>query len=60
MAGAVATLYPIGNRHAVLLDPYGMTNLDRGLLVLINRFDSPSRTNLRAAVTLWATIAMLV
>jgi hypothetical protein len=60
MAGTVATLYPIGNRNAVLLDPYCMTNLDRGLLVLINRFDGTCRTNLRATITFRATISMFV
>jgi hypothetical protein len=60
MAGTVATLYPISNRYTVLLNPYSVANLDRGLLILINGFDSTSRTNLRASVTLWATIAMFV
>ena len=29
MAGTIATLYPIRQRHAVLLDPYGMAYLGR-------------------------------
>jgi hypothetical protein len=45
MAGTVATLYPIGNGYAVLLNPNGMTNLNGSFLLLINLLDGTCRTN---------------
>ena len=60
MAGTVAALHLVCQYHAVFLDPYSMTYLDRCLLVLVDRLDSSCRTNLRAAITLRAAIAMLV
>ena len=46
MAGAVATLYAIGDGHTVLLNPNGMTNLDARLLIEVDRLDGSCRTYL--------------
>ena len=34
VTGTVAALHLIGNGHTILLDPYGMTYLDRGFLTI--------------------------
>ena len=60
VARTVAALHTIRQRHAVLLDPHGMANLNRRLLNIIERFDSTRRTDIGAARTLWTAIAALV
>ena len=37
MAGTVATLYTVGQRDTVLLNPYGMAHLRRGLVFRLDR-----------------------
>ena len=60
VAGAVATGHIIIDSHTVLLDPYGMTNLDGRLLNGRDGFDGSRRTNLRTARTLWTAVAALI
>ena len=60
VTGTVAAVHTVGQRNAVLLNPYGMTNLKGGLFNAIKWFNSPCRTDIGTARTLWTTIAALV
>ena len=60
MTGTVATLDFVGDGHAVLLDPYGMTYLDRGFLVLVDFHYSTCRTDFRAARTLRTAVPQFI
>ena len=60
VAGTVATLHAVGQRHAILLNPHGVTDMNSTLLGFVERHDGTGRTNLRTARTLRTTIATLV
>ena len=60
MTGTVTTLHLVCQHHTVLLDPYGMTNLDGRFLYGRDRLDGTGRTYLRAAATLRSAKATLV
>ena len=60
MAGAVAALHLVGNRHTILLNKDCMTYLYRRFFFFINKVDSSSRTHLRTARTLRTTETTLV
>ena len=49
----------IGDRDAVLLNPYGVTDMDGGLLLFGDSFDSTRRADLTATRTLGAAISAL-
>ena len=60
VTGTVAALHLIGNGHTILLDPYGMTYLDRGFLVLVDFHYSTCRTDFRAARTLRTAVPQFI
>jgi hypothetical protein len=60
VAGTVATLYTIGQRDAVFLDPYGMAYLRRDLDLMADGLDGACRTYLRTTVALRTAVAALV
>ena len=60
MPCAVATLMFVGIDNTVLLDPNGMTNLDRRLIFNADRLDGTSWTSLRALHAFRTAIATLV
>ena len=60
MTGTVTAGYIVIDGHTVLLDPYGMTNLDGRFLYGRDRLDGTGRTYLRAAATLRSAKATLV
>ena len=49
----------VGHRDAVLLNPYGVTDMDGGLLLFGNSFDCTRRAYLAATCTLRTAIAAL-
>ena len=60
VTGTVATRHIVGDGHTVLLDPHGMTDLDRRLLNFVNQFNGSSWTNLRATRTLRTAMTTLI
>ena len=59
VAGAVAAADAVGEYHAVVFHPYGMTNMDGGLLFLGDRFDGTCGTCLATADAFGTAIAHL-
>lgn len=60
VASTVAAFHTIGEDDAVFLRPYRMTNLDARLILLLDRLDGTSRTNLTASVTLRSAVSTLI
>ena len=60
MAGTVAALDTVGDRHTVSLHPYGVADLDRRLILFRNRQDRTRRTYLGTFRTFGTAIAALV
>ncbi len=56
---AVAAADAVGQHHAIVLDPYGMSHMDVRLLLTGNGFDGTSRADLAAAGACGAAIAVL-
>ena len=59
VTGAVAAADAVGKHYAVLLDPYGMTDMDAGLFLTCDGLDGTSGTDLAATRTFRVTIAAL-
>ncbi len=59
MTCAVAATDAVGQHHAVLLDPYGVTHMDAGLFLTGNGLDGTSRADLAATGAFGATVAAL-
>ena len=59
VTGAVAAADAVGEHHAVLLDPYGMTDMDAGLLFPCDGLDGTGRADLAATRAFGATVAAL-
>lgn len=59
VACAVATADAIGENHAVVFHPYGVTYMDGGLLFLGDGSDGSGRTHLAATGALRTAIAAL-
>ena len=57
VSGTVATTDTIGEHHAIVLDPDGMTSMDAGLLFFGDGLDGSRRTDLAATGTLRTAIA---
>ena len=55
----VATRYTIGQYHAIVFNPYGMTYMDAGLLFPCDGFDGTGRADLATSRAFGATIAAL-
>ena len=60
VAGTVATLHAVGDRHTVLLDPHGMAYLDRRLLGLVYLDDGSCGTDFRTTCTLRTAVTALI
>ena len=60
VAGAVAATDAIGEHYAVVFDPYGVADMDDGLLFFSDGFDSTGGTDLAAFGTFGTAIARLV
>ena len=60
MAGAVAALHTVGQRNAVLPDPYGMTDAGGGFLLDGDRSDGSRRADLRTPRALRTAVASFV
>ncbi len=58
--GTVAALHAIGQRHTILLDPYGVTNLRGGFLRCGYRAYSSGRTDFAALRTFRSAVATLI
>ena len=59
VACAVAAADTVGQHHAIVLDPYGMSNMDVGLFLAGNGLDGTGRTNLAASCTFGTAVAAL-
>ena len=59
MTCAVAATDAIGQHHAVLLDPYGVTHMDASFFLTGNGLDGTSRADLAATCAFGATVAAL-
>ena len=57
VTGAVAAADAVGEHHAVLLDPYGMTHMDAGLFLTCDGFDGTGGADLTTTRTFRATVA---
>lgn len=57
---AIATLHTVGQRYAVVLDPHGVTNLDRRFIGTRDFSYRACGTDLRTACALRAAVAALV
>ena len=57
MTCAIAATDAVGQHHAVLLDPYGMTHMDAGLFLTGNRLDGTGRADLATTGAFGAAIA---
>ena len=60
VAGAVAAAHAVGEHHAVVLDPYGMADMDGGLLLLGDGLDGTGRADLAATGALGTAVADLI
>lgn len=60
MAGTITAFDIVRKNQAVLLDPYGMSDLCAGFLLRRNRTDGSSRAYLGAAIALRSAVATLV
>ena len=56
----LAAIHLLFVHQAVLLNPYGMTDLRARFLFASNRLDSTGRTHVATLCTLWAAIAIFV
>ena len=59
MFGACTTMVAVGNRDAVLLDPYCVTDMNERLIFLSDCLNSSGRTNLRTMCALGSAVAAL-
>ena len=59
MSCTVAAADAVGQHHAVLLDPNGMTHMDVGLFLTGDGLDGTGRADLAAAGAFGATVAAL-
>ena len=59
VACAVAAADTVGQHHAIVLDPYGMSHMDICLLLTGNGLDGTSRADLAAAGAFGTAIAAL-
>ena len=57
MSCTVAAADTVGQHHAVILDPNGVTHMDVSLFFPCDRFDGSGRADLAAACAFGATIA---
>ena len=56
---AIAATDTVGQHHAVLFDPYGVTHMDAGLFLTGNGLDGTGRADLAAAGAFRATVTAL-
>ena len=56
----LATIHALAMHNTILLNPYGMTDLNRTLFFFCNGLDGSSRTDFRASGTFRTTITSFV